>query len=56
MKQFNNIFVGTAINQQVPLLNMQTVLQVTRRLWLWRQNFHFNPIDNSIKITIKVLG
>jgi len=28
MKQFNNIFVGTAINQQGPLLNMQTVLQV----------------------------
>jgi len=54
-KQFNDIFVGTAINQQGPLLNMQTVLQVTRRLWLWRQNFHFNFINNSIKVTIKRL-
>ena len=26
-------------------LNLQTVLQVTRRLWLWRQNFHVNSID-----------
>jgi len=56
MKQFNNILTDTAINQHGPLSDMQTILQWTRRLWLWRHQFHFNFINNSKQfVIIKVL-